>query len=159
VRPYGWVIEPKGVLRIDSIGGTTARASIIQQFADLKVGDLTMPLPATPTIATVEPRVVSGGATGKIIDFINKQDVYGTTDIAFVDLGTARGLNIGDEVVAFLPERRAEDLSSERLPAEPVAQMRIIKLTNRTATVRVTRLHTPSLEKSLPVRVSRQQSP
>jgi hypothetical protein len=159
IGSYGWVIQPKGVLRIDTVGGNVARARIMQQFADLKEGDLTMPLPAVPTIATVEPRRVTGGATGKIIDFIDKQDIYGTTDIAFIDLGTARGINIGDEVVAFLPERRADEYSSRKLPEEPVAQMRIIKLTNNTATVRVTRLHNPSLERKLPVRVSRQQSP
>jgi hypothetical protein len=42
------------------------------------------------------------------------------------------------------------------LPEEPVAQMRVIKLTNNTATVRVTHVRHSSLYDDMPVRVSRQ---
>jgi hypothetical protein len=159
MRPYGWLIEPKGVLRIDSVGGNVARAMITQQFGDLQAGDLTMPLPNVPALPTVEPRVVTGGAKGEIIDFLTNQDIYGTTDIAFINLGVASGMQVGDEVVAYLPERRAEKRPSRLLPEEPVAQMRIIKLGNNTATVRITRMHNTSLNTDLPVRVSKQQSP
>jgi hypothetical protein len=73
-------------------------------------------------------------------------------------LGAARGLQIGDEIVAFMPERQADEDESERLPEEPVARMRIIKLTNNTATVRITRMHQSLLTRDLPVRVSKQQN-
>ena len=158
VEGYGWVIEPMAVLRIDSVGGQAARAMVVQQFADLKVGDLTMPLPATPRIATVEPRRVNGGATGRIVDFLRPQEIYGTTDVVFIDLGSARGLQIGDEVVAYLPERKAEKDERYTLPEEGIAVMRVIKLTNNTATLRVTRMYYSALSEELPVRVSKQQS-
>jgi hypothetical protein len=159
MRPYGWVIEPMGVLRIDSIGGTTARAMVMQQFADMKVSDLTIPMPAIPSIATTEPAMVSGGATGRIIDFLDPQPLYATTDIGFIDLGTAQGIQVGDEVVAFLPQRQPDKKKPDILPEEPVAQMRIIKLTNSTATVRITRMHNTALKSNMPVRVSKQQRP
>jgi hypothetical protein len=155
---YGWVIEPMAVLRIDSVGAQAARAVVMQQFADLKVGDLTMPLPATPQIATVEPRRVNGGATGRIIDFLRPQEIYGTTDVVFIDLGAARGLQIGDEVVAYLPERKADKDERYTLPEEGIAVMRVIKLTNNTATLRITRMYYSALSEELPVRVSKQQS-
>lgn len=155
---FGWVIEPMGVLRIDSVGAQASRAMIVQQFSDLKVGDLTMPLPAVPQIATSEPPRVNGGATGRIIDFLRPQEIYGTTDIVFIDLGAARGLQIGDEVVAYLPERKAEKDERYTLPEEGIAMMRVIKLTNNTATLRVTRMYYSALSSELPVRVSKQQS-
>jgi hypothetical protein len=155
---FGWVIKPMGVVRLDSVGAASSRGMITHQYADLQVGDLTMPLPAVPQIANVEPRSVSGGAQGTIIDFLDRQDIYGTTDIAFVDLGAARGLQIGDEIVAFMPERKADEDESETLPEEAVARMRIIKLTSNTATVRITRMHQSSLTRDLPVRVSKQQN-
>lgn len=158
IEGYGWVIEPMAVLRIDSVGAQAARALVLQQFSDLKVGDLTMPLPATPQIATVEPRRVNGGATGRIIDFLRPQEIYGTTDIVFIDLGAARGLQIGDEVVAYLPERKADKDERYTLPEEGIAMMRVIKLTNNTATLRVTRMYYSALTEELPVRVSKQQS-
>lgn len=158
VEGFGWVIEPMAVLRIDTVGAQTSRAMVMQQFSDLKVGDLVMPLPAIPQIATVEPRRVNGGATGRIVDFLHHQEIYGTTDIVFIDLGAARGMQIGDEVVAYLPQRTAEKDERYTLPEEGIAVMRIIKLTNNTATARVTRMYYSALSHELPVRVSRRQS-
>ena len=158
VENYGWIIEPMGVLRIDSVGAGTARAMILQQFSDLKVGDLVMPLPAIPQIPTAEPRRVNGGAGGHIVDFLRPQEIYGTTDIVFIDLGASKGLQIGDEIVAYLPQREAERDERYTLPEEGVARMRVIKLTNNTATLRVTRMYHSALSEELPVRVSKQQS-
>jgi hypothetical protein len=155
---YGWIIEPMAVLRVDSVGAGASRAMVMQQFSDLKVGDLVMPLPAVPQIATSEPRRVNGGATGRIIDFLRRQEIYGTTDVVFVDLGAERGLQIGDEIVAYLPERRADKDERYTLPEEGIAVMRVIKLTNSTATARVTRMYYSALTEELPVRVSKQQS-
>lgn len=157
IKPYGMLVKPMGILRIDSVGGTTARASVIQQFADMKVNDLTLPMPAVPTLPTLEPRVVSGGAGGRIIDFVDPQLLYGTTDLGFIDLGAGQGLRIGDEVVAYLPQRQA-DKKADVLPEETVAQLRIIKVTDKTATVRITRVHNTALKSNMPVRVSKQQS-
>lgn len=158
VPGHGWVVQPMAVVRVDTVGGNTSRAMVIDQFADMKVGDLVMPVPRVPAIPTTEPRVVAGGSIGRILDVMDQQPLYGTTDIAFVDLGTARGMHIGDEVVAFLPERSFNDeLRSHKLPAEPVAQMRIIKLTDNTATVRITRVRHAVFSTDLPVRVARQQ--
>ena len=159
VRPFGYLVKPMGVLRIDSTGTSAARATVMQQFADMKVGDFTIPLPAVPAIPTQEPRAVTGGATGHIIDFLDPQPLYGTTDIGFIDLGAAHGMNVGDEVVAFLPQRQPDKKKPDVLPEEPVAQMRIIKLTDNTATVRITRMHNSSLTANMPVRVSKQQLP
>lgn len=156
LKPYGWLIEPMGIIRIDSVGSTASRAMVIQQFADLKVGDLTIPLPSVPTLPTVEPIDISGGATGRIIDFMVRQPLYGTTDIGFVDLGSSKGINIGDELVAFIPERRPDKKKPDVLPEEIVARMRVIKLTDATATVRITRVHESGLSHQLPVRHSKQ---
>jgi hypothetical protein len=160
VTGHGWVVQPMGIVRVDTVGGTTSRAMVISQFADMKVGDLVMPLPQVPTIPTVEPRAVSTQTIGRVIDMLDEQPLYGTTDIAFVDLGASRGLQIGDEVVAFLPDRRiSQGLRTHSVPAEPVAQMKIIKVTANTATVRITRVQHAVLEVDMPVRVARQQAP
>jgi hypothetical protein len=155
LRPYGWVVKPMGIVRVDSVGARAARGRITQQFADLKAGDFTIPLPPIPALPTAEPTEVAGGPSGRIIDFLDPQPLYGTADIGFINLGSSRGLKIGDEVVAFLPERRPGK-NSPVVPAEPVAEMRIIKVTNNTATVRITRMHNSSLNSSMPVRLSKQ---
>jgi hypothetical protein len=155
MRPYGWIVQPMGIVRVDSVGARAARGMITHQFADLKAGDFTIPLPAIPALPTVEPTEVAGGPSGRIIDFLDPQPLYATADIGFIDLGASRGLKIGDEVVAFLPERRPSK-NSPVVPAEPVAEMRIIKVTNNTATVRITRMHNPSLNSNMQVRLAKQ---
>jgi hypothetical protein len=155
LRPHGWLIQPMGIVRIDSVGSRASRGMITHQFADLKVGDFTIPLPPVPALPTAEPMQVAGGATGRIIDFLEPQPLYGTSDIGFIDLGSAKGLHIGDEVVVFIPERRADKKKADVLPEEAVAQMRVIKVTNNTATVRVTRMHNSSLNSNMAVRVSK----
>ena len=157
IRPYGWLIEPMGVIRIDSVGPRAARAMITHQFADMQVGHLTIPLPTIPQMPTMEPVEIAGGAQGDIIDFLAPQPLYGTTDIGFVDMGAARGINVGDEVLAYIPERQPTKTRPEVLPEEPIARMRVIKVTSSTATVRVTRVHNSGLTAELPVRVSKQQ--
>ena len=94
----------------------------------------------------------------RIIDFLHRQEIYGTTDVVFIDLGSAKGLQIGDEVVAYRPERKADKDERYTLPEEGIAVMRVIKLTNNTATMRVTRMYYSALSEELPVRVSKQQS-
>ena len=156
LRPYGWLVEPMGVVQVDSVGPRAARAMITHQFADLKVGDLTIPLPTIPTMPTEEPVDVTGGAAGRIIDFLAPQPLYGTTDIAFIDMGAARGVNVGDEVIAFIPERQPDRRRPEILPEEAIARLRIVKVTASTATARVTRVHNTGLSPNLPVRISKQ---
>lgn len=157
VEGYGHVIKPMGVVRLDTIGAEASRAVVTHQFADMKVGDPVIAFPAIPAMPTVLPRQVSGGASGHILEFLDEQPIYGITDIAFIDMGATRGVHVGDEVVAFVPERRP-DGDPPTLPAEPVAQMRVIKVTNNTATVRVTHMRHSSLTPEMPVRISKQGS-
>ena len=73
-------------------------------------------------------------------------------------MGAARGVNVGDELLAFIPERQPTKTRPEVLPEEPIARMRVIKVTSGSATVRITRVHNSGLNADLPVRVAKQQA-
>ena len=154
----GWIIEPLGVLRIDSVADGSAVATITSQFGDLKVGDLAIPMPAIPTMPTAKPVDVSGGPKGNIVDFMVVHPLYGNTDYAFIDIGATQGLAVGDELVAYLPERQPSKKQPEMLPEQTVAKLQVIRVTDRTATVRVVRLTNNGLTTGLPVRVARKAS-
>lgn len=155
VKGYGVMIEPMAVLRIDSVAENTAVATVSSQFRDLKTGDLAMMLPSIPQLPGERMVEVSGGPVGQIVEFLEEQVLYGTTDYGFVNLGGAQGLTIGDELLAYIPEHKPSSKHAEVLPAEPVARMRVIRVMDKTATVRVTRLTNASLKRGLPVRVAR----
>lgn len=155
LRGHGWIVEPQAILRVDSVGPTRAVAFIETQFADLRVGDWTMALPAVPGMPADDLTPVSGGPVGEMIDFMMDQPLVGTDEFAFVTLGGSQGITIGDELLAYIPERRASSKGPEMLPEQEVGRMRVIKVTDDVSTVRVIGLKTPSMRKGLPVRVNR----
>lgn len=154
-RGLGWVVEPQGVLRIDSIADNTAKAIITSQFSNLRVGDLVTAMPKIPEMPIGDMTEVTGGPTGPIIDFYIAQPLVGTTEYVFVGVNSTQGIAIGDELLAYVPERQPTERSPERLPEQPVALMRVIRVNERAATARVVRLYAASLEVGLPVRVAR----
>ncbi|MGQ0813543.1 MAG: LysM peptidoglycan-binding domain-containing protein [Gemmatimonadota bacterium] len=155
LRGLGWVVEPQAILRVDSVGPTRAVAQIQTQFADLRVGDLAIPLPAVPTMPADNMTEVSGGPRGEIIEFLIDQPLIGTGEYVFVSLGATQGITIGDELLAFVPERKVSEKRVEILPEQAVARLRVIKVTPTTSSARVIGIENASLRKGLPVRVAR----
>ena len=64
VGTWGMVVEPLGVLRIDSVSPTVLTARVVRQFGDARVGDKVIALGAAPVIGVGQPRPVEGGAQG-----------------------------------------------------------------------------------------------
>jgi hypothetical protein len=149
----GTIIVPQAILRVDSIGPTRAVATVEAQFSDLRVDDLAIPLPLAPEMPSGELIEVTGGPVGELAELLLDQPLVGTEEIAFVTLGAADGVTVGDELVAYIPERRENQRSPELLPEQQVGRMRVIKVTDDVATVRVIGLETASLRRGLPVRV------
>ncbi|MGQ0561879.1 MAG: LysM peptidoglycan-binding domain-containing protein [Gemmatimonadota bacterium] len=155
VRDLGWEVVPQGVLLVDSIGPRRAVATITTQFADLMVGDMTMPLPAAPAMPEDKLTPVSGGPIGELIAFVVEQPLVGTTEYGFVSLGAAQGIAIGDELIAFIPARRISQNTTDMLPEQEVGRLRVIRVTDDVSTVRVLGLKNAVLREGLPVRVAR----
>ena len=151
----GSIVEPKGILLVDSVAANTAVATIVNQFGDLKVGDLTMLLPTVPALPADKLIEVAGGPVGKVIEFLIDQPLNATTDYAFVNLGTNQGVTLGDELLAYVAPHKSSATGPETLSEQAVARLRVIRVTTGTATVRVMRMHNAGLERGLPVRVAR----
>jgi hypothetical protein len=156
---FGWIVEPKAILRIDSLAGNTAVAAVVKQIGDLRVGDFTIPMPVVPALPINPTIEVSGGPTGSIIRFQSAHALYGTTEYGFINMGAARGIAIGDELVAYLPPRKASEKDVSVMPEETIAKLRVIRVNDNTATVRVVGLSHAVLNEGLPVRVARKSAP
>ena len=68
--------------------------------------------------------------------------------------GRAQGVGLGDELIAYLPEREV-DGAAERLPPTVVARLRVVRVRDNTATVRVVGTRNTVLGAGLPVRIVR----
>jgi hypothetical protein len=148
VGNWGSIMEPLALLRIDSVAPGVVLARIAAQFGDARVGDAVLPLAALPALPVGEPEAVENGAEGWLLQFLINEPLHATTDLAFISLGRADGLGIGDELAVYVP-------AVGTAPATQVATVRVVKAEDRTATVRVVSVNSSALRSGLPVRVIR----
>ena len=152
VGDRGRIVEPVAILLVDSTSSTLLTARIARQLSDARIGDLVLPLGAVPEIGLGEPAAVSNGVEGQLLQFHLEEPLHSTTDLAFVSLGRRDGLGIGDELAVYVPER---SVGSDRLPPTSIATVRVVKVGDNVATVRVLGVNSTALRDGLPVRLIR----
>lgn len=152
IEGWGRLIEPRGVVRVDSLFETTMVATVTHEFGPLRTGDVLIPMDSFP-VTTAAPVDVANGPEGFLIDVQEPQPLVGTHDIAFVNLGRTQNVSVGDEVLAIVPELVPERSRPEVLPRQGIARMLVTKVRERTATVRVLSLEHAALVPGMPVRL------
>jgi hypothetical protein len=152
VNGYGRIVSPLAVLRVDSVTEEAVIARVVRQYADATEGDPVIALPAMPSLPRAAGQTVLDGVSGQIVEFRDLEPLYGTTDHAFISVGKNDGLQIGDELMAYLPESKS---SGQRLASTPAAIFRVIRVEDTSATVRVMSVTNSSVTKGLRVQVVR----
>ena len=152
VKGWGRIVEPLALLQVDSVTPSVITATVVLQFSDAQVGDDVMPLEAMPAIPLGRPEPVEGGPQGRLLQFFEPQPIYGTGDQAFVSLGAGQ-LQVGDEIAVYVPARRISDDRADVVPPAEVARGLVVRLTDRTATVRLTKVVDTVIRDGLPVRL------
>ena len=155
VESHGSIIEPVALLRVEGGSGTMVTGILMHVYGDGRLGDLVVPLERNPVAPRGMASPVAEGPEGSLIDLLVPQPYAGTTDIAFVDLGRSQGLAVGDELMAYVPERPLQEGRIESVPATEVATMRVVRVEQGTATVRILDVNYPVVEPGLAVRVVR----
>lgn len=152
VRGWGRVISPSAVGVVEAVERDVITVAVRRQFDRVEPGDIALPLDSVPEVhGRVEP--VEDGVAGTLLGFAFEQPVYGTAELGFVDLGTKRGIGVGDELEVFIPTRELGGWNQTKLPEERVARLRVIRVEERTATVRVLGIWQSTIRAGLPVRL------
>lgn len=152
VGDYGRVVEPVGQAVVTELHDETAAAVVTEHYGLLEEGAYAVPFEEFPGLVEEPARPVESGPKGRLIGFDVDQPVPAPRDHVFIDLGRADGIAVGDEFVVILPERGAPWGGAD-LPEETVARLRIVKVTERTATAQILRLEQAVLRPGLPVRL------
>jgi hypothetical protein len=147
-------VEPFAVLRVDSVAGGVVIARIARQLGETRVGDPVLLVGAVPELGLGSPEPVENGIEGELLQFVAEEPLHGTTDLAFLSVGAREGVGIGDEFAVYVPAR-ADEPSATALPATDVATVRVVKVGETTATVRVVSVRSTALRAGLPVRMIR----
>lgn len=149
IRRTGRVYQPTGVGTVAALDGTTATVVVVGMFDEVRPGDLVIPMEAFPIRTLDRARPVSADLQGRVLGFEVQTPLQRTESILFLDIGRSAGVGIGDEFEAYDPP--AERRWGMR-PEVAVARMQVVKVTEGTASVRVTHLEQPRIAVGLPVR-------
>lgn len=154
VGTSGVIVEPLAVLVVEAVDASVATARVVRQFGTARLGNSVMPLGPLPQIGVGEAEPVQSGPGGHLLSFLTEEALHGPTDVAFISVGRASGVGIGDEFGVYVPAQRITG-QAEVIPAEPVARLRVVKVDENTATVRVLSIENAALENGLPVQMIR----
>lgn len=155
VADRGRIVEPLGVLRVDTGSATVVTARLIRQFGDPKIGDVLLPLRGIPAIGLGEPDSIEAGIEGHLLQFFIPESLHSTTDLAFLSVGHADGVGIGDEFAVYVPARGIDNERAERLPPTRVGSVRVVRVAENSSTARVLGITHAALRDGLPIRMIR----
>lgn len=144
------IVRPLALLEVDVVTEDGAIAHVVRMYGEARRDDPVLVLGALPQFAAGDPAPVQGGPEGQVLAMMEEQPLYGTTDIGFVTLG-AGSVAIGDELEVYIPRQRVNAVDIE--PAQRVGTVKVVRVEDRTATVRVTDVENAGLEAGLPVRL------
>lgn len=136
------VYQPTGVGTVAALDGETATVVVVGMYDRVEIGDGVIPVEAFPLRDTSRPREVSADLQGKILAFQEARPLQRTESIVFLDIGRNAGVAVGDEFEAYEPP------TSRRWGTRPeltVARMQVVRVTEGTASVRVTELEQPRI--------------
>ena len=148
LRPYGRVWVPTGVGTVANVDENVATVVVIRMYDAVRSGDLVVPMAAFPVRSGVMP-VASTGLQGRIFAFEKPHPAQAIEEIAFLDVGRQAGVKEGDEFEVFMPRER-RDWGTR--PEIPVARLQVVKVTESTASARITNLQQPAIVVGQPVR-------
>lgn len=133
---------PTGVGTVAAMDGETATVVVVGMYDRVEIGDVVVPVEAFPLRGTARARPVGADLQGKILAFQDARPLQRTESILFLDIGRDAGVAVGDEFEAYEPP------TGRRWGTRPelaVARMQVVRVTEGTASVRVTELGQPRI--------------
>lgn len=102
VPGHGRIARPTGILRVERIDVEGVVARVERIFDRVLLEDLVLPAPAYDLRDGVHPSPIQGGMTARILAFARPHELQILGDIAFLDVGSDRGVSVGDEFVVVV---------------------------------------------------------
>lgn len=152
IGSQGTVLESKAILQVTRVGTDSVRARVVEIFGNYQVGD--------PVVQAadffVDPESEVGEAAtrldGTIIAFaIENQTILDLYDEVFLDVGRQAGVRVGDEFLVFSHLEQAPETAEA---ADALCHLRVVRVTDGTATAVVFKIRDPGTREGNPVRLA-----
>lgn len=148
VERYGRLWLPTGLGTVTANDGSAATVTVVKMYGQVMPGNVIVPVPSFPVQPGVRPSATTD-VQGKIVAFQRQHPAQATEEIAFLDVGRQAGVKEGDEFEVFIPRSRA-DWGTR--PEVAVGRLQVVKVTEGTASARITGLEQPAIAVGQPVR-------
>jgi hypothetical protein len=153
IKPYGYVVRPTGIVTVAAVHDEVSTAIVTQVFDKIAVGNSVSGLEYFSMERGVFAQPVAAGPAGELVALLDAQFVPMVDDMGFINIGRTQGLVVGDEFEIFAEQR--ESSMGYRLPETPIAEGRVVRVTEQTATIRFISQKHAAINAGLPVRLIR----
>lgn len=131
---WGWVVTPTGSVRVLSNEGSASVVEVNRQFAPMSLGDHVRVVPRFPLRpGQLAVDVTPGSLRARIVAWAEPHELPQFADVAFLDVGTRDGVQVGDEfVVAARTDEAFDDATAGRLQVvgvgDEVSSARVLQM-------------------------------
>jgi hypothetical protein len=144
----GRIAHPTGLLVVRRIDGAGIVARVERPFDRVRLDDLVVPAPTFGLAAGVYPAPVEGGFEARILAFARPHELQVQGDIAFLDVGSAQGVRVGDEFVAVASR-------TEGWTGTVAGRLQVVGVREGTASARIVAQDGAIFQAGLPVQLAR----
>ncbi len=148
IEGLGRVALPTGRLTVTSVEDAGVVAVVEREYERMAMGDRVVLAPDFDLVAGAEPSPISGGVEASIIAFADDRRLYNSGNVAFLDVGSAQGVEIGDEFDVYAGDH-------DGWSAESIGRVQVLRVDGQWSAARITDLNTPIFEPGLAVRLTR----
>ncbi|MCC7053533.1 MAG: LysM peptidoglycan-binding domain-containing protein [Gemmatimonadaceae bacterium] len=148
------VMQPSGVVELVAIGtGRAARARVRTMYANMKRGDLLMPLDTTPVPTTVRPAEVANGPVYEVAYVAGGVVLPTVQNYIVIALPKGATSRIGDQFVLYAEGVPLTEGRTDVAPVNTVAQASVVHVTSEGATAIVTGHDQPAVRVGMRARL------
>ena len=151
VKGYGYVIRPTGLVTVAAVYDDVSTVVVTEIYDPIHIGNSAVRAERVDDRPGGFAQPVATGPSGELVGLFTGQAVPSVEDIIFIDIGRNQGVDIGDEFSLYAPNRVST--SGYRLPEEPIAVGRVVRVMEGTSTLRVISQEHPAIIEGLPVRM------
>jgi LysM repeat protein len=134
----GYKIIPLGALQLSELEDKTSRAIVTKSFLEIEPGSFL--LPYRDRRREVALKAAAGDLSGYIIETQTGNKAIAAGDVAFLDLGTSQGVEVGNMLYVareVVPDQQYVHGTVDKLPEEVVGAVVVVETGAKTSTALV----------------------
>jgi hypothetical protein len=143
-RDLGTVVRPSGILVVTDVQEAGVVAMVSEEFDRVRLGQRLRMAPDYDLEQGVNAEAVESNLTATLLGFNNPRAVYGIGSVAFLDVGEAEGITIGDEFTAYVNQ-------GDGWSGEEAVRLQVVLVNGSVSSARVLKVTDPVLRVGSPV--------